>query len=349
MQTRQRNPVAGKRFAFTLVELLVVIAIIGILVALLLPAIQAAREAARRSQCQNHLKQIGLAMLNHENSMKVFPTGGVGPWVDVKHYVLNGKPFGPGRQGLSWAFQILPYLEENAIHGIVTQEQLNEAMVAIYFCPSRRYPTRVFWNAATASGGADSRWGIDYASVTTGRDDPATPELDVQKNDIVAYWGCIGCENELNPIGVPTGLEGIIVRTPYRSNKTTPPTGMDLPKFPQPTRISKVTDGLSKTMVASEKRLKPSQYDIGDWCDDRGWSDGWDPDTVRSSAYPFGQDVEEKDVEDGRLNCRGIGSPHVGGVHAAFGDGSVRTVSYDIEPKMLNWLVHRADGQTIPE
>ena len=68
----------GLRRAFTLVELLVVIAIIGILVALLLPAIQAAREAARRGQCQNHLKQIGIAFLNYESTHKSFPSGGWG-------------------------------------------------------------------------------------------------------------------------------------------------------------------------------------------------------------------------------------------------------------------------------
>src|SRR5262245_59620853 len=75
----------GIRRAFTLVELLVVIAIIGILVAMLLPAIQAAREAARRSQCQNNLKQIGIGFLNHENSRKFFPSGGWG-------YKWSGDP-----------------------------------------------------------------------------------------------------------------------------------------------------------------------------------------------------------------------------------------------------------------
>src|SRR3954449_12018467 len=96
---------ALKKRGFTLVELLVVIAIIGILVALLLPAIQAAREAARRSQCKNNLKQIGLALHNYESARGAFPPGFVS-----RATTVNGPGLGPG---WGWAAHILPQLEES--------------------------------------------------------------------------------------------------------------------------------------------------------------------------------------------------------------------------------------------
>lgn len=100
--------VAGKHpKGFTLVELLVVIAIIGILVALLLPAIQAAREAARRAQCQNNLKQITLALLNYHDSAKEFPRGA---------YTADNKSDFADEDGLGWATKILPQLEEQAVY-----------------------------------------------------------------------------------------------------------------------------------------------------------------------------------------------------------------------------------------
>jgi prepilin-type N-terminal cleavage/methylation domain-containing protein len=96
MSRRTNRPCRNRRrlAAFTLVELLVVIAIIGVLVALLLPAIQAAREAARRSQCSNNLKQVGLAMLNYESANKHLPPGAL----------MN--------EGSAWSIYLLPYLEE---------------------------------------------------------------------------------------------------------------------------------------------------------------------------------------------------------------------------------------------
>ncbi len=125
---------------FTLIELLAVIAIVGMLVALLLPAIQASREAANRASCQNNLKQIALAFQLHHDAHKFFPTGGW-EW-DAPPTYVQGKPAAGSDQRAGWGFQILPYLEGDAVW-------TSGAIVAVgtpdpvFFCPSRRSPQTV--------------------------------------------------------------------------------------------------------------------------------------------------------------------------------------------------------------
>ena len=136
-----------RRLGFTLVELLVVIAIIGVLVALLLPAVQAAREAARRTQCINQLKQFAIGGLNHESTLKHFPTGGWGwGWVGDAD-----RGFGQDQPG-GWIYNILPFMEQKAKHDMPKDGKLNEHTdpqlqgarqmllepLEIIYCPSRR-------------------------------------------------------------------------------------------------------------------------------------------------------------------------------------------------------------------
>ena len=135
-------PTAG-RGAFTLVELLVVITIIGILIALLLPAVQSAREAARQSQCRNNLKQLALACLNHESSLGYLPSNGWGTF-------WEGDPdrgFGKTQPG-GWLYNILPFLEQRAIHDLGAGQDFNTKMttftlrestpLSVVDCPTRR-------------------------------------------------------------------------------------------------------------------------------------------------------------------------------------------------------------------
>ncbi len=126
------------RKAFTLVELLVVIAIIGILIALLLPAVQAARESARRLQCSNHLKQIGLACLNHESAFGVLPDGGERYW--LSRTINDGTPAQAGKQNWGVFYQILPYIEQKNVWSLASDADIRSTPIAIYFCPSRRAP-----------------------------------------------------------------------------------------------------------------------------------------------------------------------------------------------------------------
>ncbi len=350
------KPIKHRQPGFTLVELLVVIAIIGILVALLLPAVQSAREAARRTQCKNQMRQMGLACQNLVNAYGYFPSGGTKRYPTLENYAANGKAFGPKRQGLGWAFQILPFLEENAVHGLTTQADLNSVSVSLYFCPSRRGPTQ------NTAGGVGS-FRMDYAAVT-----PGPPPLEFQVPMYYTgltrfvYYGYTTDQD--SPAKAKGPFDGVIVRTPYDINYTgggvdpNPNDNIEVSAWGL-TRFAKITDGSSKTMLLSEKRLNPANYESSEyvWYDDRGWTDGWDPDTIRSTMYPIGADSSEEAAKgqyepndpgkDDRLAfC--LGSAHSSGVNAVFADGSTRWIEYDIDRQILNQMAHKSDGLAIP-
>lgn len=365
---------ASFRVAFTLVELLVVIAIIGILVALLLPAVQSAREAARRTQCKNQLKQFGLALQNHVDTFKVFPTGGAKGGLDIQDFrtgtVNNpGKPYSGDKQGLSWGFQILPFIEEANVQNLNTMQEIREVGIPMFNCPSRRGLTQ------SASG----FYLTDYASAQ-----PITELVGPFKNDTVedawpitapkaravgtaAYW-CIS-----SGVSAPDcRYDGVIVRSPYRvvtpATATTSSVLVRHKNVPSAVKPGQIVDGLSHTFVIGEKLIKPEHYEGSQGAerhlasDDKGWADGWDPDTVRFAGWPPLSDSDEgicnnenRDISNlcGRETPVGsspdamfFGSAHSAGMNTAFADGSVQFISFDIEQILFNSLATR-NGEEI--
>ena len=364
---------SGKRTGFTLVELLVVIAIIGILVALLLPAIQAAREAARRSQCKNNLKQIGLATLNFHDTHKFFPLGGTGRWPNYDKYFTGGKPNGPRTQGLSWPYQLQPFLEEQAAQqnaAAITNDTTKAGLKAIaahpvagYNCPSRRGPTLHRDETEDLN-----TWLMDYAAAQPG---PSRREAetvggsnsDLPKsfsNLLTSPWdevnflfnGCNNCQDDLGP-GCNTGNQwpnatyrGIIQRSDWKAYKADNPLNCHY-GFGRTVNIAQVIDGTSKTVWVSEKRLQPADYETGAGWDDRGWTDGWDYDVIRSTMWPVAQDENEPAGDELDALRWAFGSAHPGGINAVFADGSVQTISYGVDQELFNLLGHREDGEPI--
>jgi prepilin-type N-terminal cleavage/methylation domain-containing protein len=149
------------RAGFTLVELLVVIAIIGVLVALLLPAIQAAREAARRSQCTNNLRQMGIATANHEAALGAYPAGGSG--AGSSRTMTGGRPATYKTQDWGFAYQLLPYMEQQALWAMPVDDDLRKIPAPTYSCPTRRPPTVVFCQTPTGGGSGKTEFLGDYA------------------------------------------------------------------------------------------------------------------------------------------------------------------------------------------
>ncbi len=285
---------------FTLVELLVVIAIIGVLVALLLPAVQAAREAARRTQCQNNLKQIGIAIQNHHDTLRVFPSGGTVPWAGQAH---NGTAIDTKNALMSWPYQILPYIEQINVHKQSTPYDLEISAINGYFCPSRGPVRRQGHRVLN-----------DYAGATPA-DAPNTWDQ---------FW-------HGNVWGVPTQARyfGVIVRSQTAGC---------------PITMGHVKDGTSNTMIASEKWLHIDRYESGDWHDDQGWIDGWDPDVMRYTGFlpipdsrgsPYGWDGYQ------------FGSAHPSGLNVMLADGSVRMVAFTIDATIWNNLGDRREGQVV--
>ncbi len=347
------------KFAFTLVELLVVITIIGILIALLLPAVQAAREAARQLQCRNHLKQLSLACLSHEEVYGRFPTGGWGfGWTGDAD---RGTDW---RQPGGWIYNILPYIEQQALHDMGTglpQAQKYAAHLqristplGILYCPSRRPAIAYPWDPASGWGGAPVVNGGGNAG-TLGRNDYAANGGDTHTDPWYPYpqqppWQCAPPHPAAGPASVtevenPPGQMTSNAKTHFgtiaRAATGIVYTGSLI-------EMADVTDGTSNTYLMGEKYINPDWYAtgrsggdneaafMGDNADLSRWS-GFSP----SNLWPPLQDTP------GYGYHGGFGSAHAVGLHMAFCDGSVQMINYTIGPEIHRRLANRKDGKVI--
>jgi len=302
------------RRALTLIELLVVIAIIGVLIALLLPAVQTAREAARRMACSNKLKQIGLACHQHHDAYGVFPPG----WVEAPFTVPQGGVIQGGHG--TFAF-LLPFLEQEALARIYRWDKRSQGLenqpvartqLKILQCPSAepdRWVTAVEDPANYSYGGQGAC--TDYGGVR---------EIDTQLVDL-------GLVDRVD------NYQGVLTKNHL-------------------TRLAEITDGASQTILLTDHAGRPKLWRVGRpvpghyaivaaWvASTHTFGQGSTPDGVTKPG-PCA------------INCtndREVYSFHPGGASAVFADGSVHFLKSTLDMRIFARLVTRAGGEvaTIP-
>jgi prepilin-type N-terminal cleavage/methylation domain-containing protein len=333
--------VRRNRKGFTLIELLVVIAIIAVLIGLLLPAVQKVRDAAARVQCQNNLKQIGLALHNHESTYGYFPTAGA----QSAAFGVTGVGF----ETMGWAYQILPFIEQDNLYKIGQNNgpwgwdpSIGKAMVEVpvktFQCPSRsnRISQVMPWGSTYAMN--------DYAGV-------------------MVEWGFEWQSNQPPNTNETKTFQGLIVKGGHV--RTDNPS---LTRKYGTVKAGGVPDGLSNTIAIMEKAVMSRNAQPGnwDWWELPGWAHNADWPNMRliGNWIPLLNDNEDRPkwMYDsaggiGRPAEFGFGSAHASIVNALFGDGSVRSISktvnacgnsgYSDSSCILYHLGGRADGWVV--
>ncbi|NBW97515.1 MAG: DUF1559 domain-containing protein [Planctomycetia bacterium] len=318
-----------QRAGFTLVEMLVVIAIIGVLVGLLLPAVQTAREAARRSSCQNNLKQIGLAILNHENVKKAYPAG-------YTYYGSNERCWG-------WGTFILPYMERmdlyqtlqpdkrklsTVVTATASQTDIDalQTKIAGYRCPSDRSPDLRDKSQFDSPTLATSLFG-------------SSPPFQVATSNYVGASGGVWVSGTDG--SYPTGYAA-----PYKNfdcggiffgvndaNASSPGRG------PLGVKVSDITDGTSKVIMVGEREQKGlAAIWVGTG---NAGSFGTDGNCATLARLSFNQNWDVYDLYGTDNRGKGTGSAHPNGVQYLFADGAVAFISDGVST--INQLQNRAD------
>jgi prepilin-type N-terminal cleavage/methylation domain-containing protein len=322
---------------FTLVELLVVITIIGILMSLLLPALQSAREQGRMLQCENHVKQLTLGALAFESSQGYLPGAGWG-------YVWTGDPDQTGlNQPGGWTYCILPYIDQSAmarigaglaIGGASSPKaqalvQLITTPLEIFYCPDRR-PVGLYPNTSGSAqincGAASTCLRVDYAA--NGGDNNIVDATQSRQpssyaqGQTLSYWA-----------GSPQNTGVCLQHSQLRTGS--------------------ITDGLSNTYLIGEKYLDPDEYTTGTDDGDNenaftglNWDETRTAATSGSVASGFNYEPPLPDTR-GYVNFWAFGGPHPGVFIMSLCDGSVRPFKFGMNPETHRRLCNRADNLAI--
>jgi prepilin-type processing-associated H-X9-DG protein len=344
----------------TLVELLVVIAIIGVLMMLMLSAVQASRERARKTICLNHLKQLAAATQLHVDAHGFFPSGG---WSG--HYLADPqRGYGRDQPG-GWLFGVLEYLEESSLRTAAAVHKLDDfplgdglkslftSAPSIFYCPSRRearpYPFKQDGNG---------RWSLNIAHQVLLL--PHVTKSDYAANSGDSLYSAAALFSHQPAMWVPANYVALEI-APAEWTVTSDPTTeffqTGISYYRSEVRPSHVLDGLSKTYLCGEKFLPTTvYYDVnetnanGMLGDNQSAWVGYEWDNHRVAWNPastWDPEQYQPQQDSSNLGAPGIfafGSAHSSSLNMAYCDGSVQTVDYEIDRDVHRRQANRLDG-----
>ena len=348
---------SNTRHAFTLIELLVVIGIIGILVALTLPAVQSAREAARRTDCSNRTRQLALATQMHHDAFGYFPP--------ARYQARPGDPadLQCGGDSPTWLALVMPFIEKERLGDKWDfkmkwhehEESTRNTVPDIFLCPSRRSGTRPIGfvdltylsnvTTTTTTRGPSRRLPCGcrvpgpVITTTTQSQVPGLRQISGALSDYAGNHGDLSPGATGDPTDFYFGGNGSGVIISVRANCKN-----DVPISPSDrVRMSSVRDGTSNTFLFGEKfvpRAKLEQFPYD--------TPAYDGDHLPASCRLAGPGLRlAKGPNDLLADMFSFGSWHPGGVHFAFVDGSVRFLSTDVDTKILGSLANRKDARVV--